>query len=511
MATTYKAQKEDFVSNLRGGSISEINYVTAVAPAAVILWSALQSRLSFFDPYTPLAFTVDVLLNTGAILLAVTLYSSNPLLLSTLLLSPAVLLIALLPRAKPAQTPRKPAQNGTTPSPSTSPRKDPLPRKPFLTTYRGAMLAVTNIAILAVDFRVFPRRFAKVETWGTSLMDLGVGSFVFSAGLVSARAALKGSSSSSSAASSLPSRLLASTRHSLPLFVLGLARLLSVKNLDYAEHVSEYGVHWNFFFTLALLPPAVSLLPPSLSSPTSTILPPLLLLAAYQLTLSFTPLTSYILTAPRGPDLLSQNREGLCSLAGYLCIFLSGRSVGCAILPASPPPSPRRGDNAAHRSLRRTLLTTHRVPFLLAQHALAAAALYALLASPLTRRFSLTPSRRLANAPYVLWVHAFNAAQLAAFYFVDAAFFASSSSSSSTTRDKSHESTMTRTPPVLAAFNNNGLAIFLLANLLTGGVNMGVRTLEAGRGAAVGVLVAYVAVLAGTAVGMERWGVGIRL
>lgn len=32
MAQSYKTLKEDFVSNLSGGQMSEINYVTAVAP-----------------------------------------------------------------------------------------------------------------------------------------------------------------------------------------------------------------------------------------------------------------------------------------------------------------------------------------------------------------------------------------------------------------------------------------------------------------------------------------------
>lgn len=34
MAASYKSLKEDFVSNLTGGEISEINYVTAVAPVS---------------------------------------------------------------------------------------------------------------------------------------------------------------------------------------------------------------------------------------------------------------------------------------------------------------------------------------------------------------------------------------------------------------------------------------------------------------------------------------------
>ena len=39
-----------------------------------------------------------------------------------------------------------------------------------LTTYRAHMVLMTVLSILAVDFPVFPRSFAKCETYGVSLV-----------------------------------------------------------------------------------------------------------------------------------------------------------------------------------------------------------------------------------------------------------------------------------------------------------------------------------------------------
>lgn len=40
---------------------------------------------------------------------------------------------------------------------------------------------------------------------------------------------------------------------SVPLIVLGFARLIATWGVHYQEHVTEYGTHWNFFFTLAVV------------------------------------------------------------------------------------------------------------------------------------------------------------------------------------------------------------------------------------------------------------------
>ena len=47
-------------------------------------------------------------------------------------------------------------------------------RVPFLSVSRCYNIILSCVAILAVDFNVFPRRFAKTETFGQGLMDTGI-------------------------------------------------------------------------------------------------------------------------------------------------------------------------------------------------------------------------------------------------------------------------------------------------------------------------------------------------
>ncbi|KAI9677173.1 MAG: Glucosaminyl phosphatidylinositol (GlcN-PI) nositol acylation protein [Trizodia sp. TS-e1964] len=496
MANSYKALKEEFVSNLSGSTIAEINYVTAIAPASVILWSALQSRLSLFLPYGPAAFVVDVLLNCGAILLATTLYADRPLLLNALLLAPALILYALPPpkRAKRKRLPpsaaaaaaveaSKTPQDEASASPATGGDvMEPLPKKAFLTSYRGCMMVITCVAILAVDFRVFPRRFAKTENWGTSLMDLGVGSFVFSGGLVSARGLIN------KRASILGQRLYTASRHSLPLLLLGFVRLYTVKGLDFAEHVTEYGLHWNFYFTLAALPPFVALFQSAFVVIPSYAILALLLGAGYQALLEFTKLKAFILVAPR-TDLLSQNREGIFSFFGYLTIFLAGQATGMYAM--------RRNAPSGWKSDAARLLGWSGVWTLLY-----------LLCTDYRYGLGLRASRRLANLPYCLWVAAFNCSQLAAFSLIDTWWFPPGPPAAASGNAQQEGKSVSK---VLEAFNRNGLAIFLLANPLTGLVNQTVNTLDCGAPAAMGILTAYISLLAVVAVYLDVNDISIKM
>jgi phosphatidylinositol glycan class W len=356
------------------------------------------------------------------------------------------------------------------------------------------MMVITCIAILAVDFRVFPRRFAKVENWGTSLMDMGVGSFVYTAGVVSVRSFLK---TGTKQRPPLSTRMVHSIRHSVPLLVLGIIRLLSVKGLDYAEHVTEYGVHWNFFFTLGFLPPFVALFQSAFDYVPSYAVLSCMVAVVYQTALDSTNLKAYILTSPR-TGLLSQNREGVFSFAGYLAIFLAGQSLGTITLPRQEP---LRKDAPIIEVIRKSTLG----------RLVIAAFCWSCLFYVSTRYngLGLGVSRRLANLPYVLWVASYNSAQIMACCAIEC--FCFPKLYNARTREEEVERSKEATSPVLSAFNRNGLAVFLIANLLTGLVNMTFPTLDMTVLQSMGVLVGYVFIVSAVALGLDALDISIKL
>lgn len=508
--------------------------------AAALLWAILQSRQSFFKPYTIAAAFTDFLIQCGAILCATTVYSGAPQVLNGLLILPAVAAY-LQPTSK--DEPEKPAKASSKKGENSKPielkdeareAKDPFPVKPFITAYRGAMMVITCSSILAVDFpSVFPRRFAKTESFGTSLMDIGVGSFVFAAGIVAARQQLK---EQHFATRSMVTRMKESMRHSLPLFVLGIVRLLSVKGLDYAEHVSEYGVHWNFFFTLALLSPAIAILQPLLRYlPTYNIFA-FALAICYELILFCVPdMKVYIILSERIPgDFLSQNREGVFSFIGYLAIFISGMGIGLNILTRDPNPDEpeapvekdsldedadwlasvlggSEGEEAKPQAPIEIPQIKPEWPSAALPRLLFWTVLWFVFALWAMWRYGprLYVSRRMANLAYVCWVCSFNTAQLLLFCLVETFMFPNLYKAK--TKEVERQRIRDATSRVMAAFNRNGLALFLLANLLTGVINMTMPTIHMSEVASMTVLGLYMAVICGVGLVLDAYDISIKL
>lgn len=482
--SSLKERKEDFVTGLNGGSISEINLVTSVALTAYFCWNLLAIR-------SQASTLVDFALNWICLLLSITTYANDIPLLQLLIIIPCATAFFLSRSSSNVQK-----KEPRTKKPQ---EKLQLPKRPFITAYRGGMLILTALAILAVDFRVFPRRFAKVETWGTSLMDLGVGSFVFSNGLVSSRVLLKEKIDPTSKPTIIK-RVLKALRSGAALLALGLLRLYFVKNLEYQEHVTEYGVHWNFFMTLALLPPFLALL-----DPISEIIPRCIIATFISVTYEIVlvkgeGVLEFLILAPR-TDVLSANREGIFSFWGYCSVFLWGQTIGFCLLGDKRArnnlyrPSVETVYRSAASSGRRLwdkFTTVSPLSGLLIWTCFGISATQAIIAYD-----PYYVSRRFANLPYVSWVVAYNTGLLFVYCLVDKIF-------SGAKMDR-------EVPITLDAVNSNGLIIFLVSNLLTGLTNMTMSTIDASNTKSLVVLMIYALAVAAISLILYRNRIFIKL
>ncbi|KAJ1730984.1 Glucosaminyl phosphatidylinositol (GlcN-PI) nositol acylation protein [Coemansia biformis] len=479
---TSKAYKEWRVSNLEGSGMTEIHVVVSTLALAYWCWKCKTAADFHRDPGRFAARGWQRLLLECVVFLV-------PMFLAITDQHLYAVIVALVGAGTYYrwQIPDPPVRHDKW---APDPRADEYARsyvpgkttpKPYLSIYRAEMMLLTCFCILAVDFDVFPLRFAKVETFGTSVMDLGVGSFVFSAGVVGVKAFLPRRAGDKVITTSLGHQLRAGLWTALPVLALGAARLVLTESVDYQKHASEYGTHWNFFFTLGLLPVFVPL---GMCVCSNLRVTATVLLVLYQGMYSLTPLGRWLEDAER-TDLVSANREGIFSFVGYLAIFLLGMSLGQEVLPDTPTLKARRMRLVSVLGVWVTAFAS----FVLANFVL-----------------GIEPSRRFANAPYAFWVAGFNSAMLWLFMLIEEDV------------DSKLPPALTRAghpagydvPVLLEAVNRNSLTTFLVANLLTGAINMQIETLLCSRATSTLVLAGYVLLFLLPPLLLYRAGIRIR-
>ncbi|KAI9336550.1 GWT1-domain-containing protein [Obelidium mucronatum] len=432
-------------------------------------------------------------------------------------------------------------------------------------------------------------------------MDLGVGGFIFSNGFV-AGPRLRTHQSS----------IAKSVAISLPILLLGFARLVSTRSVEYHEHVSEYGVHWNFFVTLGLIPVLTAIL--------QSIVPKMhfglmgaVIMAIYEYVLTQRGLQAYIFDAKREGNFFQLNREGICSFFGYWAIFFVAAHVGERILTTPEQLSMKEAPILAAYNRKKKSgnasdsdeTTSHDVADQKASNEFSIdlvniidliSILTALLTLFAFVRYELhhQVSRRVANMSYCLWVICVSLSLVLGTLLVDYLFtqwfnpdesslleavVITEAESSSTTKSRSKSKSTTRgsrsisknqdlqqrrkrskshsrgisqargrsrskqvpldgaddqetkvseqhrikleavkeyihrlrTPLIFDCINRNQLAVFLLANILTGLVNLSIDTLSVPSHVAMGILVAYLAVVIAAAVWWNEMGWNLNL
>ncbi|KAM3371886.1 hypothetical protein ACQJBY_018996 [Aegilops geniculata] len=239
----------------------------------------------------------------------------------------------------------------------------------------------------------------------------------------------------------------AALRSISPLVFLGFARLISTSGVDYQVHVGEYGVHWNFFFTLA----AISILTSIIRiHPKYCGIVGMLVLAGYQVWLNF-GLNEYLTSDERSADIIGQNKEGVYSIFGYWGMYLIGVSLGYFLF----------HNLSSKGKIRSTQVVKVWV----------LAASFWILAIILDSYVERV-SRQMCNFAYVMLVFGQN------FQVISILTLAGSIS---------HDKNLV----LEEAFNQNMLGVFIVANILTGLANLSVDTLSASPLAAFMILVAY--------------------
>ncbi|EGC39189.1 hypothetical protein DICPUDRAFT_45375 [Dictyostelium purpureum] len=477
MDQQYKIDHEKFVSNNEGSTFIETCFILTIMPISILFQRVVFAAFFHNDKYPlpmPIRFFLEFLFIVVPFISAVTFTELTPFLIGGMLIT--CLVVPIFAHKNITiyfKNPKETLLNLNS------------MRKGFIEEYRSFVMIATCICILAIDFPIFPRRLGKTETYGISLMDIGVGSVVLSGALVSrqSRAGLiekyqkakKDDDKDKNSSSADNKNKIKLSRSSLmwhqvkaqaPLMILGFVRMILTKSVNYQEHVSEYGLHWNFFFTLGFV--SISLAFLKFNANISAILG-VLFICIYQVFLNQFGLTDYILNHPRD-SLISMNKEGICSIIGYLSIHLIGTKIGCELF-----------------KVRNTLTEWRKFATKLLVLSVITWVLWLFCEIYIDRT-----SRRMANLGYVLAILAINLFNFSVNIFV---YLISGNHNASV---------------IAKSINRNQLFIFLLGNILTGLINFSMKTIYATQEESIAVITGYTFFLCLTAIILDYKNINIK-
>ncbi|XP_060823916.1 uncharacterized protein LOC132911324 [Bombus pascuorum] len=389
-------------------------------------------------------------------------------------------------------------------------------KRPFITNFRAFVNLLTAVCILAIDFHIFPRKFAKTEVFGYSLMDTGVGLFIFANALVAPEAKDYALKLEIGFFHTISKNIKQSARSCIPLLILGFSRTVAIEILGYQKHVTEYGIHWNFYITLAFVKLFTSSITGTINSKYS-LLSGIWILGMHECVLNTKGLKEWVLSNKPRNDFISANREGVVSVPGYVGLYLIGVAIGRLIHStyenSNTPNSLLHKHKKFHiKSLdykfgafyNESMILCIKLSLIAAQTC--AAALFC------DSNFGV--SRRLANSGYCTWILTLGVMVLTLLLLIEVIHDilihgtiypkliqrkkktckTNVKSKRDGVPDKCQRYTNKSIIEIFEAVNYNGLFFFLLSNLMTGAINMLIRTLYVSHLKALLILIAYMAV-----------------
>lgn len=367
----------------------------------------------------------------------------------------------------------------------------PCQRPEYLNAFRSQLNLITAICILAVDFKCFPRELAKTETYGVSVMDTGVGLFVFGNGVVAPE--LRKSIDYSRLTWK---RVEKTFKSCLPLVILGAIRFATTNELDYQQHISEYGVHWNFFLTLACTKFFGTILLGILPHFEYIKYLAMGLLFAHEVILQLGG-ANYIIdpdNSIKRDNLINANREGIVSIMGYVSLYLWSVYLGYRL---------RKIEMTPENSQAAPVFVNVRQLFWKAIRLLFVTLILWKITYILKNMFGV--SRRIANMGYVFWILSIGTSVIPLLMFLEMFHYfcdfnrptTNNDNDNANQNDSDDQKTDQRTylPIILSGISYNGLVFFLLANLFTGAINLSVQTLLLNTTQALTILFVYTLII----------------
>lgn len=356
----------------------------------------------------------------------------------------------------------------------------PSGRPQYLSAARATINLITSVCILAVDFKSFPRKLAKTETFGFGLMDTGVGLYVFSNGIISPD--IYKASNTKENTLNMYTNIRKILINSLPLIILGLARFVITNEIDYQQHISEYGVHWNFFITLAFIKIFGTIIVSFLTTSLDLLkYAAITIMIFHEMTLQL-GLANYVNNAEiKRDNIFTANREGIISLPGYISLYLASVYIGYLVK-----------SNEQIIRVKPFLKKIGKLTFI--------SIVLWKIAYVCHDMFGV--SRRLGNMGYVIWTLSIGTTMITLFMLLELFYYFITFE-----KPKSHDEKNDRNnklypslnnsyiPVILNAINYNGLSFFLAANLLTGLINLLFQTFLVDISGSIFILSSYMFVL----------------